>query len=348
MVAATSKKIMKRILTILFLLIAVQTIGQKKIIVDINGSGDFTSIQAAINSIPDTTWHKARVIFIKNGLYNEKLMIEKHQIIFEGESREKVIITQSISRDEFRCDHKDDWGVATVNVNGNDITFLNLTIKNNYGFEHDAETTIPCLNDTVTHQAIIRKSGHQMALRTMKATRFRAINCTFSAFGGDTVSPWNVENGMFYFKDCRMEGGVDFYCPRGWAWAENCEFYAHSGTASIWHDGSKNPDSKSVLMNCKFSGFDNFFLGRYHRESQMYLVNCNFDNNMRDSAIYQAKNVKNSTNILWGHRIYYSNCHRKGGDFDWFQNNLPNDVTEKNITINWVFKNQWNPEKNIK
>ena len=53
-----------------------------------------------------------------------------------------------------------------------------------------------------------------MALRTMNCTRLKAINCHFRSLAGDTVSPWETENGMWYFKDCVMEGGVDFYCPR--------------------------------------------------------------------------------------------------------------------------------------
>lgn len=312
---------------------------QHKIIVDKNGGGDFISIQAAINSLSDSA-SETRVIYVKNGVYEEKILIEKQHILIEGENRYQTIITQSIARDEFRCEHKDDWGVATVNVNGNDITLQNLTVKNSYGFDFIEEKTIDCALDTLLHKKTIRKSGHQMALRTVKATRFKSINCSFISFGGDTVSPWNVENGLFYFKNCSMEGGVDFYCPRGWAWAENCQFYAHGGSASVWHDGSKNPDSKSVLVNCTFKGYDGFLLGRYHRDAQMFFLNCVFADNMRDSAIYH---VSKSSETPFGHRIYFYNCHRSAGDFSWFNNNLPEGITEKIITTNWVFHSAWNP-----
>ncbi|MBK8043616.1 MAG: hypothetical protein IPK21_13740 [Haliscomenobacter sp.] len=69
------------------------------------------------------------------------------------------------------------------------------------------------------------------------------------ALGGDTVSPWDVENGMYYFNDCTMEGGVDFYCPRGWAYAENCRFICHNREAAIWHDGPRRalPDGTREL-----------------------------------------------------------------------------------------------------
>ena len=315
---------------------------KKKIVVDPNGKADFKSIQAAINSLSDSS-ATPRIIFIKKGTYKEKIYIEKHNIILEGEDRNKTIITQSVARDEWRCSHNDDWGVATLNLDGNDITLKNLTIANDYGFNNKNTKTIYCAADTVTHQKIITSSGHQMALRSIRSTRLKAINCRFRAYAGDTVSPWNTKNGMFYFKDCLMEGGVDFYCPRGYAWAENCKFYANTGPASIWHDGSGGEDQKTVLMNCTFDGYAGFNLGRYHRDAQFYLINCSFSKNMADKDIYL---VPTSNKILWGRRVYYFNCHKDGGDYTWFKNNLETAKGSPNandISIDWLFGGKWKP-----
>lgn len=313
------------------------------IIVAADGSGNYKTIQGAINSLTDSS-AVSRTLFIKKGIYAEKLYIEKAHIIFEGEDREKTIIVASIARDEWRCGHTDDWGVATMNVGANDITLKNLTITNSFGFDF-TEKTIYCASDTsASKEKKLRKDGHQMALRTLNATRLKAVNCHFRSFGGDTVSPWEVDKGMWFFKDCVMEGGVDFYCPRGWAWAENCDFITHSGPAAIWHDGSRVEDSKTILVNCRFKGYDGFMLGRYHRDAQFYLINCSFANNMRDSAIYRVP----TTNVIqWGHRVYYYNCHREGGkDFNWYSNNLPAKLNALDITVDWLFKKSWNPEIN--
>jgi pectinesterase len=336
-----AKEIMKVVfIHIIFCCLCLSGFTQQRIVVDQQGHGDYKTIQEAINSLSDLS-STQRIIFIKNGKYNEKLLIEKNNLLIVGESREKAIITQSISRDEFRCDHADDWGVATVNVNGNDVTLKDLTIVNNYGFEFKAEKTIPCVNDTLNHEKKITKTGHQMALRTMKATRFAAFNCTFSSFGGDTVSPWNVDNGYFYFKNCKIEGGVDLYCPRGWAWAEDCSFNVFNGTAIIWHDGSKHKESISVLNNCYFDGYKNFYLGRFHRDAQMLLMNCKFSKNMRDSAVYHVPSAKETN---WGHRIYYKNCEKEGGDFAWHKNDTEIDfqssIEKLKSWIETVSKNQ--------
>ncbi|MDB5196566.1 MAG: pectinesterase [Flaviaesturariibacter sp.] len=322
-----------------------QNVSSTPIVVDIAGKGSFTSIQAAINSLSDTA-ASPRVIHIRPGTYHEKIFITKHNIILEGEDREKTVLTQDIARDEWRCDHPDDWGVATLNVNGNDITLRNLTIANDYGFNFKEPRVITCASDSINHRKTITNGGHQMALRSILATRLRAINCHFQAYAGDTVSPWNLVNGMFYFKDCLMEGGVDFFCPRGWSYAENCTFFANTGPASIWHDGSGNPDYKTVLKNCFFDGFSGFKLGRYHKDAQFYLIDCRFSKNMADTDIYL---VPTANTIQWGRRIYYSGCHKEGGDYTWFQDNLQTAKEAPpatKINSDWVFKGQWHPEKN--
>jgi pectinesterase len=344
--AGYKKEVMKIRLLILGLIGAVLLNAQQQIIVDANGKGNFTSIQAAINSLSDNA-ATPRIIFIKKGVYKEKIFIDKHNIVLEGEDKNNTVLLQSIARDEWRCSNADDWGVATINLKGNDITLKNLTITNNYGFELNAEVTIPCANDTLKQEKKIRKDGHQMALRSFSTTRLKVINCVLKAFGGDTVSPWNVEAGLFYFKDCVMEGGVDFYCPRGWAYAENCKFIAHSGSASIWHDGSKIEDAKTVLKSCSFEGFDGFKLGRYHKDAQFFLIDCSFAKEMANQPIYRVP-VKDNV-LQWGERIYYFNCHRVGGDYTWFANNLDkakgNPLAE-NINANWVFGKKWNPLNN--
>jgi pectinesterase len=127
--------------TLLVSCLMAQTKQSKKIVVDINGRGDFKSIQAAINSLSDSA-SESRIIFIRKGVYKEKIYLEKHNIVLEGEDREKTIITQDIARDEWRCSHNDDWGVATINLDGNDITLKNLTVANDYGFNHKEPRTV--------------------------------------------------------------------------------------------------------------------------------------------------------------------------------------------------------------
>lgn len=319
---------------------ATTVFAQNEIVVAQDGSGKFKSIQEAINSLSADA-KEQRIILIKKGLYREKIFIDKNFITLKGEDPAKTCISISLARDEWRCENPDDYGTATINLKGSDITLQNLSFINSYGKDNKEDKTINCSNDP-SKSKTIRPVGHQMALRSFATTRLIVINCIFRAYGGDTVSPWNTEDGMFYFKDCTMEGGVDFYCPRGWAYAENCTFICHNNEAAIWHDGSKYKDSKTVLVNCKFTGDPGYGLGRYHRDAQFYLINCSFDRNMADADIFQREATP--PNVLqWGRRVYYYNCTRKGGNYKWFANNLPSNIEAKNITASWAFDYRWNP-----
>ncbi|XZF16293.1 pectinesterase family protein [Chitinophagaceae bacterium MMS25-I14] len=315
--------------------------GPVKLVVDAHAPGGLQSVQQALNAIPAGNKEPV-VIHIRKGTYHEKIFIEQDNVTLEGESRDSVILTMPIARDEWRCTSNDDWGAAVLNIKSDDVTLKNLTVINSYGFDNTEDKTVYCTQDTITHHKTIKRTGHQMALRSTTATRLKAVNCHFSAFGGDTVSPWNVNDGMFYFKDCVMEGGVDFYCPRGWAYAEGCRFIAHCGDACIWHDGSGAENEKTVLKNCTFEGYDGFLLGRYHKDAQFYLVDCSFASNIADKPIYR---VPTANVIHWGERIYYKGCHRKGGDYAWFADNLDKATGSPEagqINAQWVFGNRWN------
>ena len=307
-----------------------------------SGKGNFNTIQAAINSV-DLNNKNNIIIQIAAGVYEEKIFLKKSNIQFKGEGIDKTIITQSIARDIWRCTHADDWGVATFNIDScTDISFSNLTIQNDYGFKNKEDQTFPCLSDSAGSK-LVKATGHQMAFRSFMATKIKFTNCRFAAFGGDTMSPWNTKDGMFYFYNCIIEGGVDFYCPRGWAYAENCTFITHSGPAAIWHDGSLVQDAKTVLVNCTFKGYDGFKLGRYHRDAQFYLINCHFAANMSNEDIYL---VPTTNTIQWGRRVYYYNCKKENQIGGFYTNNLtaaPGNPSVNQINAAWVFNNKWNP-----
>ncbi|HWK03139.1 MAG TPA: hypothetical protein VNS58_05890 [Puia sp.] len=116
-----------------------------------------------------------------------------------------------------------------------------------------------------------------------------------------------------------------------------------NGPVCIWHDGSVDPDSKTVLKDCSFSGYDGFKLGRYHREAQFYLIHCSFAENMADQDIYL---VPTATPLHWGRRIYYYDCHKKGTEYKWYANNLDQAAGSPDpgkIDPAWVFKTKWDP-----
>lgn len=300
-----------------------------KITVAKNGSGDFITIQAALNSIPATN-RDTFIIFIKNGVYNEKLFIEKSRIALVGESKDSTIIIFAELRKNWRENHENDYGAGVVNIKNKitDIIFKNLTIHNNYG-------------------SLFGDNDHQFAVRAGEGvSRIIIDDCKIISDGGDTVALWNTEDGMYYHRNSYFEGFVDYVCPRGYCFIENCTFFGRNLTASIWHDGSKNENHKFVIRSSKFDGVEGFPLGRFHRDAQFILVDCLFSKSMADKKIFFAPS--NPPRVLqWGeNRVYFYNCHREGSDFDWHKDNLErmkNSPNPDEITPSWTFDNKWDP-----
>jgi unsaturated rhamnogalacturonyl hydrolase len=290
------------------------------LIVAQDGSGDFTSIQAAVDAIPKDN-AQDRIILIRNGTYREKVMIEASHIALVGEDRDKTQIVFAELRKNWRKTHPDDWGAAVINIarDVTDVTIANLTVHNDYGGDHD----------------------HQFAIRSFEgSTRIAILNANVIADGGDTLSLWNVDSGLTYYADDSFEGYVDFLCPRGWAYVTNSRFFGHNDTASIWHDGSAHEDSKFVIRHSSFDGVPGFALGRNHRDGQFYLLDDHFSANMANKPLYTVPQQPTPPR-QWPERFYYFNDHRDGGDWPWFADNLP--LRAEDVDAVWTFQGRWDP-----
>jgi hypothetical protein len=139
---------------------------------------------------------------------------------------------------------------------------------------------------------------------------------------------------------------VDYVCPRGWCYITDSRFYGHNLNASIWHDGRFDKDQKFVIRHSYFDGVPNFPLGRHHRDAQIYLLDCIFSRNMADRPIYLPVSP-NAEVWKWGTRHYFYNCHREGGDYDWFVDNLSEaegSPVPEQISAKWTLAGKWDPE----
>jgi pectinesterase len=302
---------------------------QADLIVAPDGSGDFRSIQEAIDKIQPSPG-KRKMIFLRNGTYREKIFIQKSGIVLVGEDEDSTRIIYPELREEWNRNHGgSDWDAGVVNIdsNANDIVLANLTIYNDYGALH---------HEWNKHQFTIRGRG----------TRTILLRCTVKSDGGDAVSLWDARDGMYYHRDCTFEGWVDYVCPRGWCYIVDSKFYGHNtASASLWHDGSHDRRQKFVIVNSTFDGDPGFPLGRNHLDGQFFLIRCRFSRNMADRPFYRPPSSPREWQ--WGDRHYFFGCHRDGGDFAWFHDNLDEAdgaPSVETIDARWTFDGKWDPE----
>ena len=117
-----------------------------------DGSGDFRTIQEAIDAVPHEHDGQA-VIFVRNGSYPEKLYVGRGRLTVLGEHRDSTRIVYAELRSAWRQSHgESDRGSAVVNLDSSvaDVVFANLTIHNNYG----------SLYGSHDHQFAIRGGGN--------------------------------------------------------------------------------------------------------------------------------------------------------------------------------------------
>jgi pectinesterase len=286
-----------------------------------DGSGDFRTIQAALDTIPRANAGRI-VILVREGVYTEKVLIDQNRITLRGQSRKGTRIEYNLPRPEYDKRY-DGLGPAVLNVFGDDVIVENLTVEN-------------------TQPGV----GHAFAIYG-QPLRFILADCDVLSTGGDTLSLWNTAHGMYYHTNCFFKGAVDFVCPRGWCYIENSQFYEVGRLATLWQDGHVDPDMKFVLRNCSFDGVPDFQLGRNAYPSQFYLLDCIFSKNMADKPIYIArKDVELQEDKALYQRKYFYNCHRDGGDYPWFADNLaqaPTSPKPDQITPSWIFGGRWEP-----
>jgi pectinesterase len=220
------------------------TLPKPDLIVATDGSGDFKTIQAAVAFIPKTNTERM-VVFIKDGIYKEKIRVDASFVTLRGQSRQGTRI-EFPQLDEDFTKNPDAIGRAVINLNhADDFVLENLTAENTAGV-------------IGPHAFTILGNGDRTVL----------VDCDVLSHGADTVSFWRGDRGRCYQANCRLQSSVDFVCPRGWCYATNCTFYEMKATAAVWHDGSKDKDMKFVLRDCRFDGAEGWNLARHHHDAR--------------------------------------------------------------------------------
>ncbi len=244
-------------IVLLTLLFAVAAAAQtrKHIVVAADGSGDFKSIQQAVDHVPDNNTRRV-VIRIKPGRYEEQIRVPaaKRFITFRGEEASKTVITHKLSAQQAGNTRL----AFTVFVNADDFRAENITFENTFG------------------------TGSQAVALFVDAERAEFHNCRFLAWQ-DTLF---VNGSRHYFKDCYIEGHVDFIFGTASAVFENCSIHSKgAGYVTAHYRTSNEENTGFVFLRSRFTGQDTgrgVFLGRPWRPyARVVFIECWLDSHIR-------------------------------------------------------------------
>ncbi|MDB1125935.1 pectinesterase family protein [Vibrio algarum] len=181
-------------------------------IVDINGRGDFTSIQQCIDAAPKG--NKGTVIYIRKGTYREKLHITRDNITLIGEHADETIITSSTANGMLDQNGRI-WATRdsrTVSIDAEYFHACNLTIKNGFDFLKNQKKSPSDPTRILNTQAVallLSPACHHAELHNINLISYHD---TLYILGNDNL-----------FKNVMICGTVDFIFGSGSAFFHRCD-----------------------------------------------------------------------------------------------------------------------------
>jgi pectinesterase len=230
-----------------------------KMVVAKDGSGDFTTIQQAIDASKAFP-PQPITIFIKNGIYDEKVKVHawNNNLTLMGESAEKTIITHNDYFDKINLGRNSTFHTYTMLVEGNDFIAENLTIENSAGPVGQAVALHVEADRCVFRN--IRILGHQDALY---------------AAG---------QNCRQYYSNCYIEGTTDFIFGAATALFENCTINSKSNSYITAASTPEGAPFGYVFKHCKLTatvGVDSVYLGRpWRKYAKTVFIECEMGNHI--------------------------------------------------------------------
>lgn len=232
---------MRKVLGLLLLLSVVSAAWaqerQDTIVVSRDGTGNFRTLQEAIESARAFMDYTV-TIYVKNGVYKEKVIVPSwvENIDIIGEDRDKTIITYD---DHANINKMGTFRTYTVKVEGSDITFKNLTIENNAA-----------------------QLGQAVALHT-EGDRLKFINCRI--LGNQDTIYTGAKFTRLYFYNCYIDGTTDFIFGPSTALFEDCIIHSKRNSYVTAASTPKEAKYGYVFKHCKLTaepGVDKVYLGR--------------------------------------------------------------------------------------
>jgi pectinesterase len=287
-----------------------------------DGSGDFTTIQSAIEACKSFPYQRIK-LFIKNGVYHEKVFIPSWntKISLIGESKDSTIITYDDYFKKINKGPNSTFYTATVLVQANDFHAENITIENSAG-----------------------PVGQAIAL-AVEADRCAFVNCKL--IGSQDTLYVAGENARQYFNSCYIEGTTDFIFGEAIALFEKCTIKSKSNSYITAASTPENISYGLVFKSCVLTSapeINKVYLGRpWRKYAKTVFINCNM------GAFISAEGWDNWKNPDNEKTVFYAEYESKGPGANAKQrvswsHQLSTEQASK-YTIENIFRGRlkWNP-----
>ncbi|MCO5549254.1 hypothetical protein L7F22_002721 [Adiantum nelumboides] len=291
------------------------------IVVDVNGHGNFTSIQKAVDFIPLGSKNPVYIL-VKPGIYREKVEIPmtKDFITLQGHGRNTTMVvwndTTTIANSTYRS--------ASISVDAQYFAAMNISFMNS------APAQLP---GAERQQAVaLRVSGDNAVF----------YGCGFIGHQ-DTLYD---QKGEHYFRDCYIEGSIDFVFGNGRSMYQGCELHVvpiTPGSLTAQKRARNTSDSGFVFLNCTISGTGPVYLGRaWGRYSRVVFLYTYMENIIRPQGWNNWGDARRNGMVYYGqYKCTGLGAGTKGRE-PWVHE-LTDQEAKPFLTLDFIEGNMWVP-----
>lgn len=231
------------------------------VVVAADGSENYKTINEALQDMPKNGGEKTFVIYIKEGTYDENVLVDKHMtnVMFIGDGPTKTKITGNKNY----ADGVQTYKTATVAVIGD------YFIAKDIGFENTAGP-----------------KGHQAVALRVQSDLSIFYNCQIDGYQNTLFTQTHRQ----FYRDCTISGTIDFIFGDAVAVFQNCKLIIKKPDSDqycfVTSQGrsDKRQPTAIALQNCTISGEKDYvnnkgaYLGRpQHAYSRTIVMQSEID-----------------------------------------------------------------------
>ncbi len=282
-----------------------------------DGSGEYTSIQDAID-ITQAYPLKQITLFIKNGIYNEKIELPATHVnmSFIGENADSTVIAFG---DYAGKGKHNVFTSFTAKISGNRFSAKNITFKNN------------------------AKSKEAALALFVDADKAVFENCKF--IGNQQAVFTGGENSKQYFLNCYIEGATDVIFGPATAVFENCKIKVKANSnITAASTPSENFFGYVFLKSFIFadSSLNNIHLGRPWRpNAKTVFLYCNLPKAISAAGWKNLEDTNHKPNIFYAEYKNNGSGAASGNRVSWAKQLTDQEAKSYNLKNIFNTQNNW-------
>ena len=317
----------KHLLILLFTLPSLLLNAQRRIVVAQDGTGNFKTVQNALNSIPSNN-KKPVTIYVKNGVYKEKLLLDSSKpfVTLIGEDKFNTILTYDDHTGKVspKGDTINTRTSASFFIKANNFTAGNITFQNDAGF-------------TAGQAVAVEADGDRDAF----------FNCRFVGF--QDVLFTNSDKSHQYYKNCYIEGTTDFIFGSSTVWFEQCHIHSKKNSHVTAAATPKEHGFGYIFNDCILTGdstLHSVSLGRPWRPyAAVVYIHCYIGQHIMPAGWANWNKTDNYKTTRYAEYKNYGPGAAVSERVNWSKQLSDQEV--KTYTYKNIFGN-WDPEKDSK